>query len=107
VTSEAVAYGVGQGLDMAQMIEVINASTGRNHASEFKFPRSIIPGTYDYGAAGEITSKDVHLFLEEARKAEASRTVAAAADQVWQSFKTRHPKTDFTYVYEFIRTHRA
>jgi 3-hydroxyisobutyrate dehydrogenase len=107
VTSEAVAYGVCQGLDMAQMIEVINASTGRTHASEFKFPRSIVPGTYDYGAAVEITSKDVHLFLEEARKADVSRTVATAADQVWQSFLTQHPKTDFTYVYEFIRSHGA
>lgn len=104
VTSEAVAYGVGQGLDMAKMIEVINASTGRTHASEFKFPRSIIPGSYDYGAAGEITSKDVHLFLQEAQNANASRTVADAADRVWQSFVSAHPRTDFTYVYEHIRS---
>ena len=103
VTSEAVAYGVSQGLDMALMIDVINGSTGRTHASEFKFPRSIIPGTYDYGARGEITAKDVHLYVHEAERTHAARSVATAADAMWQGFIAAHPETDFTYVYEYIR----
>lgn len=103
VTSEAVAYGVGQGLDMAQMIEVMNGSTGRTHASEFKFPRSIIPGTYDYGARGEITSKDVHLYLVEAQLAGVSTAIAEVSDRIWQGFLAEHPNTDFTYVYEYVR----
>jgi 3-hydroxyisobutyrate dehydrogenase-like beta-hydroxyacid dehydrogenase len=38
-TAEAVVLGVKGGLDPATMLDVINASTGRNTASEDKFPR--------------------------------------------------------------------
>ena len=38
-TSEAVAMGVKAGLDPAIMIDVINAGSGRNTASDGKFPQ--------------------------------------------------------------------
>ena len=56
-TSEAIALGERQGLEMATMIEVLNASSGRNSATADKFPNRILPGTYDAGftsrSAGE------------------------------------------------------
>ena len=48
-TAEAVALGVKGGLAPAVMLEVINASTGRNTASEDKFPRQILTGRYAAG----------------------------------------------------------
>src|SRR3546814_11983832 len=43
-TSEAVSYGLREGLDLAQMIEVMNVSSGRNIATMERFPNWIIPG---------------------------------------------------------------
>jgi 3-hydroxyisobutyrate dehydrogenase-like beta-hydroxyacid dehydrogenase len=80
----------------------MNASTGRTHASEFKFPRSIIPGSYDYGARGEITAKDVHLYVDEVKRVHAPAVVSLATDSVWQGFLAAHPNTDFTFVYQYV-----
>ena len=38
VTSEALTFGVGAGLDPATLLEVFNAGTGRNTATSQKFP---------------------------------------------------------------------
>ena len=43
VSSEAMAMGVKAGLDAQVMIDIINAGSGRNSATQDKFPRSILP----------------------------------------------------------------
>ena len=48
-TSEAMVMGVKAGLDPRVMLDVINAGTGRNTATEDKFPRIVLPGTFDLG----------------------------------------------------------
>jgi hypothetical protein len=48
------------------MIDVINAGSGRNTASESKFPKNIIPRTFDLGFTNGLMMKDVNLFLSEA-----------------------------------------
>jgi 3-hydroxyisobutyrate dehydrogenase-like beta-hydroxyacid dehydrogenase len=65
-TSEAVVMGVKAGLDPAVMIEVINAGSGHNTASRDKFPRSVLPRTFDYGFTNGLMYKDLRLCLEEA-----------------------------------------
>jgi 3-hydroxyisobutyrate dehydrogenase-like beta-hydroxyacid dehydrogenase len=64
-TSEALVTGVKAGLDPRQMLEVINAGTGRNTATEDKFSKAILPGTFDIGFAAALMLKDVKLFLVE------------------------------------------
>jgi 3-hydroxyisobutyrate dehydrogenase-like beta-hydroxyacid dehydrogenase len=49
ISSEAFVFGVKGGLDPATMCEVFNASSGRNTATLDKFPRSVLPGTFDFG----------------------------------------------------------
>ena len=49
ITSEAVAMGVKGGVNAKVLIDIINASSGRNSASEDKFPRAVLPGTFDFG----------------------------------------------------------
>ena len=66
VTSEAIVMGVKAGLDPKLMIDVINAGTGRNSASETKFPISILPRRFAYGFATGLMEKDVSLCLDEA-----------------------------------------
>jgi 3-hydroxyisobutyrate dehydrogenase-like beta-hydroxyacid dehydrogenase len=64
-TAEAMVTGVKAGLDPRQMLEVINAGTGRNTATEDKFTKAILPGTFDLGFAAGLMLKDVKLFLAE------------------------------------------
>lgn len=66
LTSEAMVMGVKAGLDPKVMLDVLNAGSGRNSASQDKFPRAILPGTFDFGFATGLSYKDVRLCIDEA-----------------------------------------
>ncbi|MBX5491755.1 MAG: NAD(P)-dependent oxidoreductase [Chloroflexi bacterium] len=101
-TSEAVAFGACCGLDPALVIDVLNVSTGRTSASADKFPRCILPGTYDYGFAGALMAKDIQLYFEAASDVDAPRGLAARLHQLWQRFRAAHPDADCTYIAAYI-----
>ena len=65
---EAFAIGVKAGLDPDAMVDVINAGTGRNSATTDKFPKNILPRTFDYVARLAISFKDISLCLQEAER---------------------------------------
>ena len=66
LTSEAMVMGVKAGLDPKVMLEVLNAGSGRNSATQDKFPKSVLPGTFDFGFATGLSYKDVRLCIDEA-----------------------------------------
>ncbi len=66
LTSEAMVMGVKAGLAPQVMLDVLNAGSGRNSASQDKFPRAILPGTFDFGFATGLSYKDVKLCIDEA-----------------------------------------
>lgn len=103
ITSEAVVMGVKAGLDPAQMIDIINAGSGRNTASDAKFPRSILPRTFDYGFTNAHMYKDVKLCLEVAEELGVPMWVGAAVRQLW-AYSANHmgPDTDFTTVIKCV-----
>jgi 3-hydroxyisobutyrate dehydrogenase-like beta-hydroxyacid dehydrogenase len=67
-TSEAMVMGVKAGLDPRIMLDVINAGTGRNTATEDKFGRVVLPGKFNLGFAAGLMTKDVKLYLAEAKE---------------------------------------
>lgn len=83
-TSEAMVLGVKAGLDPAVMVEVINAGSGRNSASQDKFPRSILPRTFDYGFTNGLMSKDLRLCMAEAETLGVPMLVGGVVDQMYQ-----------------------
>jgi 3-hydroxyisobutyrate dehydrogenase-like beta-hydroxyacid dehydrogenase len=96
-TSEAVVMGVKSGLDPEVMIDVINAGSGLNTASRDKFPRSILPRTFDYGFATGLMVKDVRLCLEEAKALGLSMEVAEAVGRLWEVvIREMGAESDFT-----------
>ena len=105
-TSEAVAFGVEQGLDMGQMLDVLNASSGQNTATSDKFPNRILPDKYDAGFTNTLMTKDVTLYLQNVRAAGTPDTVAATLTDVWQRFQAAEPGADFTRIYPFVRDKR-
>ena len=83
-TAEAVVFGVKAGLDPATMIEVINSGSGRNTASTDKFPRAILPRTFDFGFTNGMMYKDARLCLEEAIAAGVPMPVGQVVRDQWQ-----------------------
>jgi 3-hydroxyisobutyrate dehydrogenase-like beta-hydroxyacid dehydrogenase len=66
VALEAMTLGAKAGLDPEQMLEVINASSGRNSATETKIPNHVLNRQFDYGGAMYIIEKDLELWRREA-----------------------------------------
>ena len=96
-TSEAVVMGVKSGLDPHVMIEVINAGSGMNAASRDKFPRAILPRSFDYGFATGMMLKDVRLCLEEMKSLGLSMEVAEAVGRLWEVvIRDMGAESDFT-----------
>ena len=98
-TAEVVVMGVKAGLDPAIMIEVLNAGSGATSASRDKFPRSILPRTFDYGFATALMVKDVRLYLDEARALGVPTELADAVGRLWEvAAQHQGPDSDFTSV---------
>jgi 3-hydroxyisobutyrate dehydrogenase-like beta-hydroxyacid dehydrogenase len=96
-TSEAVVMGVKSGLDAAVMIDVINAGSGMNTASRDKFPRAVLPRSFDFGFATGLMVKDVRLCLEEMKSLGLSMEVAEAVGRLWEVvIRDMGAESDFT-----------
>jgi 3-hydroxyisobutyrate dehydrogenase-like beta-hydroxyacid dehydrogenase len=67
ITAEGMTIGAKAGLDPRRMIEVLNVSSGRSSATLDKWPRAVLPRTFDFGFASGLALKDVRLCLEAAR----------------------------------------
>ena len=63
ITSEGMVMGVKAGLDPLVMLDVINASSGRNSATESKFPVAVLNRTFEYGSQIHILMKDADLAI--------------------------------------------
>ena len=66
-TAEAMTLAIKARLDPARMIEVLNAGTGANSATRDKWPRAVLPRSFDFGFSAQLSLKDTRLALDEAR----------------------------------------
>jgi len=81
ITAEALVMGVKAGVDPKVMLEVINASSGRNTATADKFPRAVLTGSFDFGFTTGLLFKDVRLCLDAAEALGVPTPVGAAIRQ--------------------------
>ncbi len=81
-TSEAMAMGAKAGVDPAVMLEILNASSGRNSATQDKFPRCVINRRFDFGFANALSFKDVRLCVDEAEALGVPMIMGAAVRQM-------------------------
>ena len=102
-SSEAFVLGVKAGLDPEIMLRVINESTGRNSATLDKFPRSILPRTFDWGFSTDLMYKDVKLCLEQAETLGVPMWVGCAVRQLWSyAVGQGGGPRDFTTIIQYI-----
>jgi len=103
ISSEAVVMGVKAGLDPEVMIDVINAGTGRNTATQDKFPRAILPRRFDGGFATGLMVKDLGLCLDEAEALKVPMDVGAAVHLLWrQASQELGPASDSTEIIRYV-----
>lgn len=99
ITSEAMAMGVKAGLDAKVLLDIINVSSGRNSASEDKFPKSVLPGTFDFGFATGLSYKDVRLCIDEAEAMGVPMVAGAVVRQMLAITQAKYgPNSDFTCI---------
>ncbi|MGC1467156.1 MAG: NAD(P)-dependent oxidoreductase [Pseudolabrys sp.] len=104
-TAEAVAMGVKAGLDPAVMIDVINAGSGRNTASEQKFLQTILPRTFNYGFGTALMLKDVRLCFDEAKGLGSPHAVIDAVLDQWETTNAEYGgDSDFTAIVQMVET---
>lgn len=100
-TSEAVVFGMRQGIDMKTILDVVNASTGRNTASDDKFPRRILTGRFDAGFTNKLQAKDVNLYVENVAATGSPDEIARTVSAVWNSMVADMPGADITEMYRY------
>jgi 3-hydroxyisobutyrate dehydrogenase-like beta-hydroxyacid dehydrogenase len=99
ITGEALALGVKGGLDPSRLLAAINKSSGRNTASEDKYPRCVVPGTFDYGFRLRLMTKDVNLCMDEAGRLGAPMLLGATVTQLWNvANQSGSEAEDFTVI---------
>ena len=82
ISSEALVMGVKAGIDPKVMLDIINAGSGRNSATQDKFPRSVLTRTFDFGFATGLSYKDVRLCVDEAENMGVPMVLGAAVRQM-------------------------
>jgi 3-hydroxyisobutyrate dehydrogenase-like beta-hydroxyacid dehydrogenase len=99
ISSEALVMGTKAGLDPAVMLDVINAGSGRNTATQDKFPRCVLPRKFDFGFSTELLYKDVRLCLEEGERLGVPMMVGNAVRQLLAVAKaTEGANADMTQI---------
>jgi 3-hydroxyisobutyrate dehydrogenase len=106
-SSEAIAFGIKQGVAMQTILDIVNVSTGRNTATEDKFPRRIINEKYDAGFTAKLQLKDIKLYLDNAREAGISDEIASTVVSVWTGMDKAIPGADITQMYPYTRDGRG
>lgn len=84
LTSEAFIIGAKMGLRASTLLHAVNSGEASTNASRNKFPSSILPRRFDYGARMAITAKDISLATEEAEKLAVPLWVARQVQQLWR-----------------------
>ena len=103
ITSEAIVLGVKAGLDPDVMIDILNASSGRNSATEDKFKKSILNRKFDYGFADTLAYKDLKLCMELAENLQVPMLISNHIVNFWKFVVTQdEPGKDYTNVIRYI-----
>mgnify|MGYP003434928815 CR=1 FL=1 len=104
VSSEAMLTGIAFGLDPEVMLEVINASSGRSGSTQLKWPKFIVPETYDSGFGLALMLKDAKIATGLAENLGIPHTLSDAAVEHWTTANADlGPGADHTEVAKWLK----
>lgn len=102
-TAEAFVMGAKGGLDPEVMVAAVNAGSGRNSATESKFPMSVLTRSFDYGAEMHILMKDIDLAVAQGEALGVPMWVCVAARLVFKhAMHKGAAKEDLTAIVKYV-----
>lgn len=103
LSAEAVVMGVKAGLDPKIMCDIINASSGRNSATQDKFPKAVMTRTFDFGFATALSYKDVKMCVDESEALGVPMVGGSLVRQMLAATNAKFgPDSDFTSMAKII-----
>ncbi|MGG7102657.1 NAD(P)-dependent oxidoreductase [Rhodococcus sp. 24CO] len=101
--AEAMLVGRKFGIDPATLLSVINASSGRNQATETKYEKFVLSGTFDSGFAATLMRKDIGIALDLARSQDVSTVLGDTLGKIWETaVEGLAPGADQTEVVRYL-----
>jgi 3-hydroxyisobutyrate dehydrogenase len=101
---EALLVGEKFGLDPKVLIDVINASTGRNSTTERKIPQQVLTRAFASGFQLALMAKDVGIALQVARAAGVETPYLKNTLKIWRDALSRLPAgADHTRMYHYLK----
>jgi 3-hydroxyisobutyrate dehydrogenase-like beta-hydroxyacid dehydrogenase len=102
-TTEAFVMGAKGGLDPEVMLSAVNAGSGRNSATEAKFPAAVLTRSFDYGAEMHILMKDIDLAIAQGEELGVPMLVCQAARLVFKhAMHKGAAKEDLTAIVKYV-----
>lgn len=101
-TTEVMIVGAKAGLDAQTMIDVLNASSGRNTATMDKFPLSVLDRSFDFGFRAVLLHKDVKLARSLAENLGMPFGIGMAVEAAWAHAAAELGDKDFTRIVEVM-----
>lgn len=89
--TEVVEIGRRYGIESETLLEAINHSTGRNHATETKISQFVLSGTYASGFKLRLMLKDVRTAVELGRELGVDLALGEACLERWSEAAVRLP----------------
>ncbi|MCO6418496.1 NAD(P)-dependent oxidoreductase [Siccirubricoccus sp. KC 17139] len=106
-TAEALRMAEASGLDLAIFADVLNASSGRNVATETKVKQEILPGRYQGGFQLGLMRKDLETAGSIAEETGVQAAALALCRGLWnEAVAALGPKADNTEIHRFLGDRR-
>lgn len=103
IAAEALLVGRKFGIDPATLLGVLNASSGRNQATETKFEKFVLSRSFDSGFAARLMRKDIGIALDLAHDQEISPLLGEAVGRLWNAAVDElDPAADQTDVVRYL-----
>jgi 3-hydroxyisobutyrate dehydrogenase len=101
--AEVLLVGRKFGMDAATLLAVLNASSGRNQATETKYEKFILSHTYGSGFGAALMRKDIGIALDLARSENVPTVLGDTLGTLWSSaVDGLEPGADHTEVVRYL-----
>jgi len=101
--AEAVIVGSHFGLDPLVIVDVLNASTGRNNSTENKLKQQVLSGEFAAGFSLGLMAKDLHTAADIARHLGVAAPLAEACEALWsEADRTLGAGADHTEIFRYL-----
>jgi 3-hydroxyisobutyrate dehydrogenase len=102
-TSEAMRIGEAFGLEPETMLAAFNASSGRSGSTEVKWPRYVLPDSFDSGFLLRLMVKDMRIAIELAADTGRPAALGEAAVRLWErAARSLPPEADHTEIVRWL-----